>query len=65
MSDNGTVPFLDLVTPHVVELAEELVAVFTAALRTANFIGGPEVEHFEREFAEFCEVQHSRRGQRD
>jgi dTDP-4-amino-4,6-dideoxygalactose transaminase len=57
VSDNGTVPFLDLVTPHV-ELEEELVAVFTTALRTAGFIGGPGVEHFEREFAEFCGVQH-------
>lgn len=57
MSDNGNVPFLDLVTPHV-ELEEELVAVFTTALRTAGFIGGPEVEDFEREFAEFCGVRH-------
>jgi dTDP-4-amino-4,6-dideoxygalactose transaminase len=57
MSDNGHVPFLDLVTPHA-ELEEELVAVFKAALRTAGFIGGSEVEHFEREFAEFCGVRH-------
>jgi dTDP-4-amino-4,6-dideoxygalactose transaminase len=57
VSGNGKVPFLDLVTPHV-ELEEELVAVFTTALRTAAFVGGPEVEHFEREFAEFCGVRH-------
>src|SRR2546426_10923007 len=57
MSDNGKVPFLDLVTPHV-QLEEELVAVFRTALRTASFIGGPEVEHFERECAEFCGVPH-------
>lgn len=50
------VPFLDLVTPHL-ELEEELVAVFRTALRTAGFIGGPDVEHFELEFAEFCGVR--------
>lgn len=58
MSDTQQVPFLDLVTPHV-ELEDELVAVFRAALRTAGFIGGSEVESFEREFAEFCGVRHT------
>lgn len=48
----SSVPFLDLLTPHA-ELEEELVAVFRSALRTAGFIGGPMVEGFEREFAEF------------
>ena len=57
MIDNGQVPFLDLVTPHI-ELEEALVAVFRTALRTACFIGGLEVERFEREFAEFCGVRH-------
>ena len=47
------IPFLDLVTPHV-ELEEELVSVFRGALRTAGFIGGPMVDGFEREFAEYC-----------
>ena len=47
------VPFLDLVTPHR-ELEEELVAVFREALRSAAFIGGPQVESFEREFADYC-----------
>ena len=56
MSNNGHVPFLDLVTPHG-ELEDELVAVFRTALRTAGFVGGLEVEHFEREFAEFCGVR--------
>jgi dTDP-4-amino-4,6-dideoxygalactose transaminase len=45
--------FLDLITPHL-ELEEELVAVFRSALKTAGFIGGPMVEGFERDFAEFC-----------
>jgi dTDP-4-amino-4,6-dideoxygalactose transaminase len=56
VSDNK-VPFLDLVTPHV-ELEEELVSVFRSALRGAAFIGGSEVESFEREFAEFCSARH-------
>jgi len=58
MTSNAKVPFLDLVTPHV-ELEEELVGVFRSALRTAAFIGGPAVEGFEREFAEFCETRFS------
>jgi dTDP-4-amino-4,6-dideoxygalactose transaminase len=51
------IPFLDLTTPHV-ELEQELVSVFRASLRAAAFIGGPEVEGFEREFAEFCDAGH-------
>jgi dTDP-4-amino-4,6-dideoxygalactose transaminase len=47
------IPFLDLITPHR-ELEEELVAVFREALRSAQFIGGPQVEAFEQEFAEYC-----------
>jgi dTDP-4-amino-4,6-dideoxygalactose transaminase len=47
---------VDLVAPHQ-ELEEELVSVFKTALKTAGFIGGPLVEAFEREFAEFCGVR--------
>jgi dTDP-4-amino-4,6-dideoxygalactose transaminase len=47
------VPFLDLVTPHR-ELEEELIAVVREAVRGARFIGGPEVEGLEREFADYC-----------
>src|SRR5712692_10118667 len=56
MTGNGNIPFLDLVTPHL-ELEEELVLVFRNALKTAGFVGGPMVEGFEREFAEFCGTQ--------
>jgi dTDP-4-amino-4,6-dideoxygalactose transaminase len=52
MSDE-IIPFLDLVTPHR-QLEEELIAATRKALRSAAFIGGPEVEGFEREFAEYC-----------
>ncbi len=54
----NSIPFLDLVTPHV-ELEQELTEVFRKALRTAGFIGGPMVEEFEKAFATFCDVKHS------
>ena len=46
-SVSSSIPFLDLVTPHV-ELEQELTGVFRRALHTAGFIGGPMVEDFER-----------------
>ena len=52
------IPFLDLVTPHI-ELEEELIAVVRKALRSAHFIGGEEVESFEKEFAAFCGADHA------
>jgi dTDP-4-amino-4,6-dideoxygalactose transaminase len=54
----NTIPFLDLVTPHV-ELEQELTEVFRKALRTAGFIGGPMVEEFEKAFASFCDTSYS------
>ncbi|HXY07811.1 MAG TPA: DegT/DnrJ/EryC1/StrS family aminotransferase [Terriglobales bacterium] len=54
----NSIPFLDLVTPHV-ELEQELTEVFRKALRTAGFIGGPMVEEFEKAFAEFCHTEHA------
>ena len=51
------IPFLDLIRPHV-EMEEELVAVFRAALQTAAFIGGKAVKDFEEAFAVFCEADH-------
>ncbi|AMY12986.1 dTDP-3-amino-3,6-dideoxy-alpha-D-galactopyranose transaminase [Luteitalea pratensis] len=54
---NNPVPFLDLITPHR-ELEGELVDVFRRALQSAAFIGGAEVEGFEREFAAFCGSTH-------
>ena len=53
MANPTKVPFLDLVTPHQ-ELEAELLAVVKKAFSNAGFIGGPMVEEFEREFAEFC-----------
>jgi dTDP-4-amino-4,6-dideoxygalactose transaminase len=50
---DGIVPFLDLASMHRA-LEEELVEATRRALRSAAFIGGPEVEAFEREFAAYC-----------
>src|SRR6184192_3325752 len=47
------VPFLDLKAQHAV-LEGELTEAFRAIVRGAAFVGGPEVEAFEREFAAFC-----------
>jgi dTDP-4-amino-4,6-dideoxygalactose transaminase len=58
MNSNPSIPFLDLVTPHV-ELEAELTDVFRQVLHTAGFIGGPMVEKFEKAFATFCEAKHS------
>ena len=52
------IPFLDLVTPHL-EMEDEFVAVFRDALKTGQFIGGPMVEAFERDFAEFCDAKYA------
>jgi dTDP-4-amino-4,6-dideoxygalactose transaminase len=55
---SNSIPFLDLVTPHV-ELEQELTEIFRKTLRTAGFIGGPMVEEFEKAFAAFCETKYS------
>jgi dTDP-4-amino-4,6-dideoxygalactose transaminase len=57
-STSNSIPFLDLVRPHV-ELEHELTEVFRKTLRTAGFIGGPMVEDFEKAFAAFCETKYS------
>lgn len=46
------VPFLDLVASHRA-LEHELVHAFRRAVETATFVGGAEVDGFEREFAAF------------
>ena len=57
MTDATSIPFLDLVTPHQ-ELEAELLAVVKKAFETAGFIGGPMVEEFERQFADFCDAKY-------
>lgn len=58
MSGPKSIPFLDLITPHL-GLEEELVEVFRDALHRAEFIGGPMVERFEASFAGFCDADHA------
>ena len=53
MKNTDKVPFLDLVNLHK-SLEPELQGVFNQAVKTGWFVGGPEVEGFEKEFAEFC-----------
>jgi dTDP-4-amino-4,6-dideoxygalactose transaminase len=53
MSTHEPIPFLDLATPHR-ELESELLESVRDCLRSASFIGGPKVEEFERNFAQFC-----------
>jgi dTDP-4-amino-4,6-dideoxygalactose transaminase len=50
---NEIIPFLDLISVHR-ELEDELVSASRLAFHSAAFIGGPEVEGFEREFANYC-----------
>ena len=57
MSGNTNIPFLDLVSLHE-EMKEEFLHVFSAALETAGFIGGPEVQKFEDEFARYCDTKY-------
>jgi dTDP-4-amino-4,6-dideoxygalactose transaminase len=54
---NPSVPFLDLVTPHV-EMKAELLAVLDQAIDTAGYAGGNMVKSFEEEFARFCGAKH-------
>jgi dTDP-4-amino-4,6-dideoxygalactose transaminase len=57
MSASRTVPFVDLVSLHA-GLKDELMNVFSSVLDTAGFIGGPMVQGFEEDFAQFCDAQH-------
>ena len=51
------VPFLDLKANYL-ELKDELDAASQRVLESGWYILGEEVESFEREFAEYCEVRH-------
>src|SRR5215469_7708408 len=54
--NSSTIPFLDLITPHL-DMEEELIDVFRKTLHSAAFIGGRAVLDFEGAFAEFCDVK--------
>jgi dTDP-4-amino-4,6-dideoxygalactose transaminase len=57
MTNEGNIPFLDLVNLHK-ELEPELIPVFQKVLHTAGFVGGPMVDEFEREFAKYCDTKY-------
>jgi dTDP-4-amino-4,6-dideoxygalactose transaminase len=57
MTQNGRIPFVDLLTPHR-ELESELVAVFKSALEAGCFVGGPMLAEFESEYAQFCDTNY-------
>ena len=57
MTPNGRIPFVDLVALHR-ELEPELMQVCKRVIESAGFIGGPELEGFEREFASFSETEY-------
>ncbi|MDA3624190.1 DegT/DnrJ/EryC1/StrS family aminotransferase [Saccharopolyspora oryzae] len=50
-----SVPFLDLKAVHH-ELRDELDLAWKSVVQHGHFLGGPEVERFEDEFAAYCET---------
>jgi dTDP-4-amino-4,6-dideoxygalactose transaminase len=58
MTPGKGIPFVDLITPHV-ELQDALLDAVKSILTTGMFVGGPIVEEFEREFAQYCDVKYS------
>lgn len=53
-----SIPFLDLGATYR-ELKTEIDAAVAGVLSSGYYIGGPEVEAFESEFAAYCEVDHA------
>jgi dTDP-4-amino-4,6-dideoxygalactose transaminase len=53
----NTVPFLDLGHLHQ-PIREQLDAVYRRVMDSGWFVMGPELEAFESEFADYCEVKH-------
>ncbi len=51
------VPFLDLKAQYK-QIEHEVVPLVTEAMENGMFIGGPNVEGFEEEFAEFCNTKY-------
>jgi dTDP-4-amino-4,6-dideoxygalactose transaminase len=55
--DRCVIPLVDLRAAHA-EVADEIRSGFDRVLADGAFIKGPQVEAFEREFAEFCGAGH-------
>lgn len=52
------IPFLDLKSPYL-ELKTEIDEAVCRVVSSGWYIGGPEVEKFEAEYAEYCEATHA------
>lgn len=52
-----TLPFLDVRAAYL-ELRSEIDGAVARVLDSGHYIGGPEVEAFEREWADYCGVRH-------
>lgn len=57
MSDEARIPLADLAPQHAA-VADAIERGFARVLAAQRFVGGPEVEAFERAFAQFAEVAH-------
>lgn len=55
---HAPIPFLDFAAIHA-ELRPELDAAYQRVVDSNHLILGSEVEHFEREFADYCEAEHA------
>lgn len=53
-----SVPFADLLSMHR-EIADELDQIWGVVLERSSFIGGPYLDVFEEQWAEYCEVEHA------
>ena len=51
------VPFLDLKIQYR-QIEDEVLPMLTEAMENGMFIGGPQVEAFESEFAVFCDARY-------
>lgn len=51
------VPFLDMKAPYL-ELKDELDAAYQRVMESGWYVLGKEVEAFEQEFAQYCDVKH-------
>lgn len=51
------IPFLDLKTPHQ-ELRADLLSAFSEVLDSGWFVHGEQLELFEKEYANYCDVKH-------
>ena len=52
------IPFVDLAAQHR-EIRDELDSAIREIIDTSRFVGGPHVEAFERDFADYCGTRYA------